>query len=136
VDALAARPAIARLILRTAADAPPDRIESIFPRASAFLAMGRRLFEEGQRTGELNPIRPDPFHVISAIVGASVFYFAALRSVLPGQDFDPLSPVELSAHRRDVVRTARRLLGVGAPRAVPPPASFPQPKDDRGDPPA
>lgn len=128
VDALAARPAMARLILRKAADAPTDDPEPIFPRAPAFLAMGRRLFEEGQRSGELNPIRPDPFHVISAIVGASVFYFAALRSVLPGEDFDPLAPAELAAHRRDLVRTARRLLGVGAPRPVPPPASIAPPE--------
>jgi len=119
VDALAARPAIARLILRAAADAPEDAAGPAFPRVPAFLAMARRILEEGLRSGELNPIRRDPFHVISAVVGASVFYFSALRAVLPGQDFDPLAPVELSAHRRDLVRTARRLLGVGAPRPVP-----------------
>ena len=124
IDALAARPAMARLILRKAADDSPDDPEPLFPRAPAFLAMIRRLVEAGQRSGELNPIRPDPFHVISALVGASVFYFAALRSVLPGQDFDPLAPAELAAHRRDAVRTARRLLGVGAPRSAPP-ARFP-----------
>jgi len=119
VDALAARPAMARLILRTAADAPADGAEPIFPRAPEFLALARRLFDSGRRSGELNPIRPDPFHVISALVGASVFYFAALRAVMPGQDFDPLAPVELAAHRRDLVRTARRLLGIGAARPVP-----------------
>lgn len=119
VDALAARPAMARLILRKAADAAPDEAEPIFPRAPAFLSMVRRLIEEGQRSGELNPIRPDPFHVISALLGTSVFYVTALRSVLPGQAFDPLEPVELAAHRRDAVRTARRLLGVGAPRLAP-----------------
>jgi len=135
VDALAARPAMARLILRKAAEAPPEGAEPIFPRASEFLAMARRLFAEGQRSGELNPIRPDPFHVISAMVGTSVFYFAALASVLPGQDFDPLAPAELAAHRRDAVRTARRLLGVGAPRPVPPPASVaPAEADSRGEP--
>jgi len=119
VDALAARPAMARLILRKAADAAPDETEPLFPQAPAFLAMVRRLIEDGQRSGELNPIRPDPFHVISTLLGTSVFYFAALRSVLPGQPFDPLEPVELAAHRRDAVRTARRLLGIGAPRLAP-----------------
>jgi len=136
VDALAARPAMARLILRQAADAPADGTEPMFPRAPAFLAMGRRLIEAGQRSGELNPIRPDAFHVISALVGTSVFYFAALRSVMPGQDFDPLAPDELAAHRRDAVRTARRLLGVGAPRSVPRIESLAPPDDEgQGDPP-
>jgi AcrR family transcriptional regulator len=119
VDALAARPSIARILLREAAGAGPEPDPSMVSRAEPFLERIRRLLSEGQRRRELNPIRPDPFHVISAVVGFTVFYFAALRSLLPAVDFDPLDPREVAAHRRDVARLAQRLLGVGLPRAVP-----------------
>ena len=119
VDAVALRPTLARLILRQAADAPdaPPDFRELLPRADHFLALTSRLLEEGSRSGELQPIRPDPFHVIAAAVGSTVFYVAALRSLLPG-DFDPLAPEELAAHKRDVVRTVRRLLGVGGARRL------------------
>jgi len=58
--------------------------------------------------------------VIAAAVGSTVFYVAALRSLLPRGDFDPLAPEELAAHKRDVLRTVRRLLGVGGARRLRP----------------
>jgi hypothetical protein len=92
---------------------------SVAARAEPFLARTRRLLAEGRRRGELHPIRPDPFHVISAVVGFTVFYHAALGSLLPAVDFDPLDPKELGAHKRDVRRLARRLLGIGLSHLVP-----------------
>ena len=120
VDAVASRPTLARLILRQAADAEPDQPGLLFPRAAQFLALAKRLLEEGVSSGELQPIRPDAFHVIAAAVGTTVFYVAALRSLLPEEPFDPLAPAELAAHKRDVVRTVRRLLGVGGVRRLRP----------------
>jgi TetR/AcrR family transcriptional regulator len=111
VDAVARRPAMARLILREAASADPDG-RPLLPRFELFLALAARILEEGARAGELHPIRTDPFHVISAVVGFSVFYVAALRSLIPSTSFDPLDPAELAAHKRDVLHMVRRLLGI------------------------
>jgi TetR/AcrR family transcriptional regulator len=118
VDAVAARPALARLILRHAADAEERPASPLFPAAERFVRQGWALFAEGRRRGELQPLHSDPFHTASALVGATVFYVSALGSILPAGDFDPLAPAEIAAHKRDALRTARRLLGIGAPRRV------------------
>jgi TetR/AcrR family transcriptional regulator len=116
VDAIQARPALARLILRHAADAEERPANPLFPAAERLLRMAWALFEDGRRSGELQPLHDDPFHVASALMGATVFYVSALAPLLPLGDFDPLAPEQFAAHKRDALRTARRLLGMGAPR--------------------
>ena len=113
VDAVGARPTLARFLLREAAGADIGVVPPLGDRGGDFLESGRLLFEEGVRTGVLKPARPDPFHVISAVVGSTVFYVAALRSLLPSMQFDPLQPDELQAHKRDVLQMVRHLLGYG-----------------------
>ncbi|HKA16641.1 MAG TPA: hypothetical protein VKH41_16590 [Myxococcota bacterium] len=76
--------------------------------------MGWALFDEGRRSGELEPLHDDPFHAASAVIGATVFYVSALAPLSPPGDFDPLAPEPAAAHKRDALRTARRLLGIGA----------------------
>jgi hypothetical protein len=78
--------------------------------------MGWALFAEAHRTGELQPLHDDPFHLASALIGATVFYVSALAPLLPPGDFDPLAPAQAAAHKRDALRTARRLLGIGPTR--------------------
>lgn len=114
VDAVGARPSLARFLLRDAAGADPGVVTPLVDRGAEFLERGRQLFEEGVQTGVLRPVRADPFHVISAVVGSTVFYVAALRSLLPTMHFDPLAPDELAAHKRDVLQMVRHLLGYGA----------------------
>ncbi len=114
VDAVGARPSLARFILREAAGADPDVVPPLGARGAEFLDRGRGLFAEGVRSGVLRPVRADPFHVISAVVGSTVFYAAALRSLLPSMEFDPLAPDELEAHKRDVLQLVHHLLGYGA----------------------
>ena len=58
---------------------------------------------------------------MSAVVGSTVFYVTALRSLLPSVHFDPLDPVELAAHKREVFQMARQLLGYEAPPNSPVP---------------
>jgi TetR/AcrR family transcriptional regulator len=118
VDAIVARPALARLILRHAAEAEERPLTSLFPAAERLLRLGWSLFEEGRRSGELQPLHDDPFHAASALIGATVFYVSALAPLLPPGEFDPLAPAQVAAHKRDALRTARRLLGIGAPRRV------------------
>lgn len=111
VDAVGARPSLARFLMREAAGADPEVVRPLSDRGAEFLDRGRRLFEEGVSSGVLHPVRPDPFHVISAVVGSTVFYVAALRALLPSMEFDPLEPGELEAHKRDVLQIVRHLLG-------------------------
>jgi hypothetical protein len=66
---------------------------------------------EGQRHGLFQPI--DPIHLITTIVGATVFLVAAAPHLVQGLTFNPLSPKQLDAHRREVLEIARRLLGSG-----------------------
>lgn len=116
VDAIQARPALARLILRHAADAEERPAVPLFPSAERLLQLAWSLFEEGRQSGELQPLHDDPFHAASALMGATVFYVSALAQLLPPGPFDPLAPQQMAAHKRDALRTARRLLGIGAPR--------------------
>jgi len=116
IDAIQARPALARLILRHAADAEERPSTRLFPAAERLMQRAWSLFEEGRQSGELQPLHDDPFHCASALVGATVFYVSAFAPLLPIGDFDPLAPEQMAAHRRDALRTARRLLGIGLPR--------------------
>ena len=126
VDTVVARPTLARLILRHAAEADEHATQGIFPAADHFLAMGWSLFEQGRASGEFNPIHGDPFHVASAVIGATVFYVAALAPLLPNATFDPLAPEKVAAHKRDALRTVRLLLGI--PTALPAPAQASTPR--------
>jgi hypothetical protein len=49
-------------------------------------------------------------------VGSTVFFVAAMPTLLPELPFDPLSPERMEEHRQDVLRIARRLLGLPGPR--------------------
>jgi TetR/AcrR family transcriptional regulator len=118
VDAIVARPALARLILRHAAEVDESPAQPLFPAVERLLRTAWALFEEGRASGELQPIHDDPFHTASALIGATVFYVSAFGALLPNVDFDPLSPEQVAAHKRDALRTVRRLLGIGTPRRV------------------
>ena len=118
VDAIVARPTLARLILRHAAEADEHSAQPLFPAAERLLRTGISLFERGRSSGELDPVHDDPFHTASAVVGATVFYVSAFAALLPPGDFDPLAPEQVVAHKRDALRTVRRLLGIGTPRRV------------------
>jgi TetR/AcrR family transcriptional regulator len=118
VDAIVARPALARLILRHAADAEEKPAQPLFPAVERLLRMSGSLFERGRASGELQPIHDDPFHTASALIGATVFYVSAFAALLPPGAFDPLAPEQVAAHKLDALRTVWRLLGISTPRRV------------------
>ena len=115
VDTIVARPTLARLILRHAAEADEHATQGIFPAADHFIATGWALFEQGRASGEFKPVHDDPFHAASAVIGATVFYVAALAPLLPNATFDPLAPEQVASHKRDALRTVRLLLGISSP---------------------
>jgi TetR/AcrR family transcriptional regulator len=116
VDTIVARPTLARLILRHAAEAEEHPTQGMFPGVEKLLHTALALFEQGRASGELEPVHDDPFHAASAVLGTTVFYVAALSRLLPRTDFDPLAPEQVAAHKRDALHTVRLLLGIRAPR--------------------
>ncbi len=125
MDTVVARPTLARLILRHAAEADEHATQGIFPSVDHFVGMGWSLFEQGRASGEFNPVHGDPFHAASAVIGATVFYVAALSPLLPKATFNPLTPEHVAAHKRDALRTVRLLLGIPSATPAPAPASAP-----------
>jgi len=114
VDTVLARPTLARLILRHAAEADEHGAQGIFPSASHFMSVGASLFEQARTSGEFKPVYEDPFQVASAVIGATVFYVTALAPLVPGTEQSALTEERGAAHKRDVVRMVRLLLGVTA----------------------
>lgn len=112
VDTITARPTIARLILRHAAEAEDNAPRSIFPDSERLVRTALSAFEAGRASGQLRPLHNDFFHAASAVLGATVFYVAAMSALVPDADFNPLAPAQVAAHREDALRTVRLLLGM------------------------
>jgi TetR/AcrR family transcriptional regulator len=113
IDFVGARPSIARLLLREVADAaraPAGRAQY------AAFAISYQTGVRRDRAESARFARIDPVHVASTIAGATVFFVAAMPALLPHLDLDPVSPAHLAAHREEVLRIVRRLLGSQAPR--------------------
>jgi len=118
VDFVAARPAVARIVLREGAGASPELVDEFATLAAPLLAMLDQIYEEGRRTRVFRDDPVEPLHVASAVVGTSVFFIAAIPTLLPRHDFDPFDGERLEAHRRELLTIVRRLLGLRAPRLV------------------
>jgi TetR/AcrR family transcriptional regulator len=112
VDTIVNRPTLARLILRFVADGIEKPAQRVFSNREDVPIKFWALFDEGRRTGELNPLHDDPFHVSSAVIGTTVFYVGALSALVPHGQFEPLAPEQVTAHKREVLQTTRRLLGI------------------------
>lgn len=119
VDTVTTRPTLARLILRHAAEADAHGPHALFPAAGHFVEVAWALFKEAREKGELKPLHDDPFHAASAVIGLTVFYVAAAAPLAPSSNFRAaLTPEQIAAHKQDVLRTMRMLLGVPTPRAA------------------
>jgi TetR/AcrR family transcriptional regulator len=117
VDYVGARPTTARLLLREVADAAPGHRPAVLDHTQPFFELVReQVFErEPEQMTQLSPI--DPVHLASTIAGATVFFIAAMPALVPQLELDPVSPAHLAAHREEVLRIVRRLLGTKGPRS-------------------
>jgi len=115
VDTVVARPTLGRLILRHAAEADEHGTHAMFPGVDHLVQLAWSTFEEGSKSGELKPVHDDPFHAASTVIGATVFYVAALAPLIPSASVKPLAPEQIAAHKRDTLRTVRLLLGIEEP---------------------
>jgi AcrR family transcriptional regulator len=123
VDTLAARPTLARLLLREAADAgagPAALAAQIAP----FQALARAAIARERSEGRSAQLGADPLQIATTIAGATLFFVAGMPALLPGRAGDPLEPRRLAAHRRELVAITQRLL-------EPPRASRPPPRKRR-----
>jgi TetR/AcrR family transcriptional regulator len=111
VDFVGERPALARIILREAAGATPERPPAILRHAANFHALAREVLDATRNDPLVRTAPIDPVHFTSAIAGATVFFVAAMPVLAPDTGVDPLAPEQLAAHRAEVLRIARRLLG-------------------------
>ena len=118
VDYVGARPSLARLLLREVANATPGAPPALLAHLGPFFELIERV--TAPLRGAPAPAI-DPVHLASTIAGATVFFVAAMPALIPGLDFDPLRPDQLEAHKREVLRIARRLLPHDAERPRTPP---------------
>jgi TetR/AcrR family transcriptional regulator len=115
IDTVVARPSLARLILRHAAEADEHAMQGMFPGVDRIVGVAWSLFERGTKNGELKPVHDDPFHAASTVIGATVFFVTALAPLLPSASFKPLTVEQVAAHKSDTLRTVRLLLGIADP---------------------
>ena len=118
VEYMGCRPTAARLALRELIGLDPEIRDDFEARVRPYLGLLEMLFEEGERTGVFRPARSDPFHFVSTVMGSTLFYVAALPTLVRQLPYDPLSTEQLELHKRDVLETARRLLGIRGPRPL------------------
>ncbi len=107
------RPAIARLLLREAAEATGEGGTIAARHVAPAVELVTRAIRDGQQTHLFQPI--DPIHVIFAVVGATIFFVTAPRTLVPEWPFDPLSPAQLASLRAEVLEITRRLVGARGP---------------------
>lgn len=112
IDEVGARPSIARIALREAAASDPEIIADIRAQARPLLVLLQFIFEEGEKSGELQPVDADPYFLVSALSGSVMFYVAALPVFFEDIPHDHLAPERLETLKRNVLRIARQLLGI------------------------
>ena len=106
IDFVEQRPGFARIVLREAADASPERAPRIARHAAPFYALAAEVIAATRPSTGF-----DPFELASHVAGSTLFFVAAMPVLAPALRFDPLAPQRWAAHRAEVMRTARRLLG-------------------------
>jgi len=112
VDFIAARPSFARILMREIADGSRDEPPLLVQHTAAFHALIARVLAESRSVGPRFP-KADPAQIASSIVGTTVFFIAALPTLAPALEFDPLAPEQIESLKTYVRASAEQLLGAG-----------------------
>jgi TetR/AcrR family transcriptional regulator len=112
IDFVGERPGFARILLREAVDATTERAPRIARHAAPFYVLAEQVFAEARASSGLSSASLDPIQLASHVAGTTLFFVAALPALAPALRFDPLAPERLAAHRAEVLRSARQLLGL------------------------
>ncbi len=112
IDTIATRPSTARILLREVADGRTGHEPRLVQHTRAFYELIGRVL--AQSAGDPMATAPpvEPVHIASLVAGWTVFFVAAMPVLLPGAHFDPLASAQLAAHKREVLDSVRRLLGL------------------------
>ena len=113
------RPAAARIAMREATTNDPTLRAEIQRHAAPFLDLIRVIFEEGERAGVIRSHHPDPLRFVSMISGTTLFYVAALPTLVESLPYVHLSAEAVEALQHDLIEVTRRLLGIRGPRSLP-----------------
>ena len=115
VEYLGGRPNLARLLLRDAVEAEPGTAPGVVVHTKPFRALAQSMVDQAGAGGESpSASGVDAAHLASAIAGATLFFLGAMPALVPDLAFDPSSPEHLEAHRQELLRITRRLLGEDA----------------------
>jgi TetR/AcrR family transcriptional regulator len=112
IDYIAARPSTARIVLREVANGRAGHEPPLLRHTRAFHELIARVLASSpdDATALVPPV--DPVNLASLVAGSSVFFIAAMPALMPGSDFDPLAREHLAAHKREMLGSVRRLLGI------------------------
>ncbi len=116
VEFMGRHPTAARLAMRELVHLDPEIREEFHARVRPFLVLLEMIFTEGESTAAFHPVCSDSYHFLSTIAGSTLFYVAALPSLVGDLPYDRLSREQLDAHKRDLLEITRRLLGIRGPR--------------------
>jgi TetR/AcrR family transcriptional regulator len=108
IDAVVTRPALARLLLREVAGGSPAHRSRLAPHLSPFFALVERALAAPDAA---YPRDVDPVAVASQVAGGTVFFVAAMPTLLSAAAFDPFATERIEALRREMLGAVRRLLG-------------------------
>ena len=89
VETLGARPTLARLLLREAADGTPESPPALLRHTQPFVELVQRVMDESAGDPLLVAPPIDPIHLASTIVGATVFFVAAMPELGSGPRIQP-----------------------------------------------
>jgi TetR/AcrR family transcriptional regulator len=114
VDYVGTRPTTARLLLREVADGSPDRDSALrrFTRPY-FELIRKQVVERRDRAGEALE-HVDPVLVASTIAGTTMFFVAAMPTLVPELGLQPTRPESLDTLREQLLDVVRPLLGRSA----------------------
>ena len=106
VELLAARPSLANLLLREAANSDPSSMPRAIPESGQRVqALIQDLFRKIQP--DVHP--DDVFYFQSAITGSTLFYVTALQRLVSGRT-KPALPHSMERHKHLLLKTLRALL--------------------------
>jgi TetR/AcrR family transcriptional regulator len=115
VDYVAERPAAARLYLREIANATPGRPPAIADYVKTVYDHVTAVVRQGERAGAFR--RVNTVHLLGMVAGATLLFTVGVPALGIEPSYDPLSSRELAAHREEIVRMTRGLLGLNGVRA-------------------
>ena len=112
VDYVGRRPSIARLVLREVADSNRERGVGVLEQTQRLRQLIQHEVLERPNRKQTKLAAVDPVHLASAVAGATIFFVAAMPTLVPDLGFDPLSREQLEVHKQEVLRIAQRLLDI------------------------